>query len=308
MVVGMFIVVILLWILLDCKTSRSDGVYIKKIHPYRRLMPFVMLSRNESVVYFDMEIQAEALQDYIKNRPDINFSHCIVGATALTLIQNPELNRFVSGNRVYQRKEVVLSFSMKRKKKESRSKIAVVKQAIDPKHSFDSLCQTIAEQIDVERSDTVTYADKEFQLFGLVPRFALRFFVWFFKLLDHYNLLMPSFIENDGLYCSAFIANLGSLGMRPGYHHLYEWGNCPLFIMCGALEDKLVLEEGVVKKKTILPLRFSFDERINDGLTARYAMNSLKYILEHPKLFLKEGTESSMQESTLSLSKENDRI
>ena len=47
--------------------------------------------------------------------------------------------------------------------------------------------------------------------------------------LDYHNLLPPSFIENDPLYASAVIANVGSLDLPPGYHHLYEWGNCGWF-------------------------------------------------------------------------------
>ena len=44
-----------LWTLLSSKLSRPDGDLIAKVHPYRRLMAFVMRSRTESTVYLDAE-------------------------------------------------------------------------------------------------------------------------------------------------------------------------------------------------------------------------------------------------------------
>ena len=35
------------------KTSRADGILVGKVHPYRRLMWFVMPTRNECVVYYE---------------------------------------------------------------------------------------------------------------------------------------------------------------------------------------------------------------------------------------------------------------
>ena len=96
-------------------------------------------------------------------------------------------------------------------------------------YEFSQLCQAIEDKISVERSLTKTYADKEYALLNRLPRFALRFGVWLIRKMDDYNLLPASFIDNDGLYCSAFIANLGSLKMEPGFHHLYEWGELSNF-------------------------------------------------------------------------------
>lgn len=35
------------------------------------------------------------------------------------------------------------------------------------------------------------------------------------------------------MYASVFFANLGSLGLDAVYHHMYEWGNAPFFIVVG---------------------------------------------------------------------------
>ena len=68
--------------------------------------------------------------------------------------------------------------------------------------------------------------------------------------LDHFNLLPAFFIQDDPLYISVFVANLGSLKMGAAYHHLYEYGNCPLFLVLGQVEDRPGVVEGRVEVQT----------------------------------------------------------
>ena len=91
------------------------------------------------------------------------------------------------------------------------------------------------------------------------------------------------FIKNDGFYTSIFIANLGSLGMNAGYHHLYEYGTCPLFMMVGKIDERAVVVDGKVVPRKILPVRWTYDERIDDGLTSKYGMQSCRQALENPE-------------------------
>jgi pyruvate dehydrogenase E2 component (dihydrolipoamide acetyltransferase) len=79
--------------------------------------------------------------------------------------------------------------------------------------------------------------------------------------------------------------------MGAGYHHLYEWGNCPMFVMAGQIEDRAIVVDGEVVVEPILPLRFSFDERINDGLTAKSAIDLLRDCLERPDQYISDVNE-----------------
>ena len=132
--------------------------------------------------------------------------------------------------------------SMKRQKKDQKAKIGVVKLRMDDEESFAGLVERINGQIKQERSGKKTAMDKELDLFGLVPTIGLRLAFKFFLVLDYFGLLPRWFIDGDGMFTSIFIANLGSIGMRPGYHHLYEWGNASIFITLGAVEDRVVFE------------------------------------------------------------------
>ena len=274
-----------LWLLLEFKSSRSDGILVKNLHPYRRIMQYVMTTRNESIVYFDVTANAENLHAYLASQKenDISLIHVLVAAMGKTLEQNPKMNRFVSGRRLYDRKERVITFSAKRKKLEAKAKLAMVQMNMRDGETFEGLSGRINSQLSVERSGAKTYTDKEYDLFNLLPRPALVCAVKLLKCLDYYNILPSFFIRDDSLYTSAVITNLGSLKMAPAYHHLYEWGNCPLFLMVGQMEEQAVVENGDIKVRKVLPMRIAYDERIEDGLTAKKGIDDFVAIIETPR-------------------------
>lgn len=305
-VVGVLFVV---WVLMNLKTSRPDGEHIAKVHPYRTMMGYLMPTRNESVVYFDDYVLAEPLLEYIeqaRKRFHCDVTHCIVGAVGSAYNVNPKMNQFIAGRRLYQRKGIWVSFSLKRKKLDQKSKISVVKTELEPgRQSFYDLCRFINEKIGIERSDAKTYTDKELDVFLNLPRPLLIQGVRFFRWLDHHNLLPAGFIKGDPMYCSMFIANLGSVRMRAGYHHLYEWGNCPLFMMVGRIEEKPWVVDGEIQIRKVLHIRWSYDERIDDGFTASKGINAVNLALSQPHRFLGCLSEDGSDDHPLAMSEED---
>jgi len=270
------------------KGSRPDGEAIRT-HPYRRLLSVIMPGRNESVVYYDAYALAENLEQYlseVNERFSANITHSVVAACAKAFNMNPKMNRFVAGNRLYQRKGVYLTFSMKRKKLDQKAKLSAVKMKMDGEETFEDLCARINGHISVQRSGKKTYADKEFQLLDALPGPFLNSSFSILRALNELNLLPGEFIKGDGMFTSAFIANLGSVGMNAGYHHLYEWGTCPLFLMIGKVEERVLAENGKPVIRRVLPIRFSYDERIDDGFTAGFGIQTAIDILQNPHTHL----------------------
>ena len=275
-----------LYVMAKMKRSRPDGDWVRQTHPYRRMMQVIMPTRNESVVYMKVDSRAEKLLAYLEKagpRFGATLTHVAVASAAIGLAENPKLNRFISGGRVYQRRGRYLTFSMKRKKLDPESKVSVVKMRMEDEDTFRDLCARTDKRMGVERSDKKTHADKEYALFDLLPQPVLQGAAWCFRWLDYHGLLPGSFIKSDGLYTSVFIANIGSLEIGSVYHHLYEWGNCPFFMVLGTVEDRPVVENGEVVVAKYLPVKVAFDERIEDGLTGRKAMWAVKSVLEDPE-------------------------
>ncbi|PKP69069.1 MAG: hypothetical protein CVT82_12455 [Alphaproteobacteria bacterium HGW-Alphaproteobacteria-4] len=277
--------VLVLLVLVELKTTRPDGTLVKP-HPYRQMLPYLMPTPNGAIAYYDEYVRAEALLDYIAAQRtlgrDVDVTDCLLGAIAVALDQVPKVNRFMVGRRLYQRRVRKLSFSALRRKKDRGAEVSAVHLTVGDAWSFDDLHHAVQDRIAVERSGRRTYTDKELRLTLSLPRLVLGPAVAALKWLDARNLLPGSFIANDPLYCSAFLANLGSIDMRPGYHHLYDWGNCPIFVVAGKIGPMPMVEDGAVVVRQVLHLRISFDERIDDGLNANDAVIAAKAVLEDP--------------------------
>jgi hypothetical protein len=125
--------------------------------------------------------------------------------------------------------------------------------------------------------------DKELAFFLKLPAFLLRFGVRMVQWLDSVNLLPGAFIHPDPMYASMFIANLGSVKLESAFHHLYEYGNIPLFAALGRTKMVPVVDEsGAVTSRRICSVKYSFDERIEDGLYCAFSLEILRKMIEDP--------------------------
>ncbi len=192
------------------------------------------------------------------------------------------MNRFVAGGRIFQRRGIWISFSAKKRKTED-APIVLVKREIDPSWNFEELVRQIEGGITESRSDKLSTTDAELSLIFKLPVFLIGWLVWFLMKLDHFGLLPGSFIRKDPLFASLFIANLGSIGLDSGFHHLYEYGNIPVLIMAGRSKEEVIAGPGGKPEvRPMMTLRYSFDERIEDGLYAGRALEIMKRIIEDP--------------------------
>jgi pyruvate/2-oxoglutarate dehydrogenase complex dihydrolipoamide acyltransferase (E2) component len=250
-------------------------------------MPFIMRKRNESIVFFEQKLDTSrtlTFLDDFRSRTGLHATmlHLLIYASAQMLKERPRMNRFVAGGRIFQRRGTWISFSAKKKKTED-APIVLVKREIDPSWSFEELVQQIEGGISEGRSDKPSVTDTELSLMFNLPTLLVGWLVWLLMRLDHFGLLPGVFIRKDPLFASIIIVNLGSINLDAGYHHLYEYGNIPMLIMAGRSREEVVV--GPDGKPTIRPmmsLRYSFDERIEDGLYSARALEIMKRIIENP--------------------------
>ena len=124
--------------------------------------------------------------------------------------------------------------------------------------------------------------DKELKILLALPGFLLVFLIGVLKRLYAWGLAPRALVDTDPLYASAFVANLGSIKLDAAYHHLYEHGNCPLFVTIGQIAEVPVVVDGQVVMRPQLTLRYTFDERVEDGLYCATALQLLKQRIEEP--------------------------
>ncbi len=253
---------------------RPDADLVRDVPATRRIMPFIMRSRNESAVYFEQRLdvsRALAWLDEFRARTGLRATlfHLLVWAAARTLHERPRLNRFVAGGRLWQRRGIWIAFSAKKSMSDD-APIVAIKREIDPAASFEDVVRALAATVEEGKSDRRSATDKELSLLLSLPGWALKLLVRLQRRLDHWGLLPAAFYRNDPLYASVFIANLGSVGLEACWHHLYEYGNIPIFLVVGRVENGRVL------------LRYTFDERIEDGLYCARALELLRRRVEDP--------------------------
>ena len=266
---------------------RPDGDYVRDLPRTRRIMPFIMRKRNESIVFFDQKLDVTKTLSFLNDFRDTTglhatMLHLLVYASTQMIKDHPRMNRFVAGGRIFQRCGIWISFSAKKRKTED-APIVLVKREIDPSWSFEELVRQIEGGISEGRSDKPSTTDTELSLVFKLPTLLVGWLVWFLMKLDRFGLMQGAYIKKDPLFASIFIVNLGSINLDAGYHHLYEYGNIPMLIMAGRSKEEVVVgKDGNPEVRPIMTLRYSFDERIEDGLYGARAIDIMKGIIEDP--------------------------
>lgn len=278
------------YVLIKFKRSRPDGTYIKRIHPYRKTMIQLMPTVSMSQVSLEHRFEAQPILDFIKKNQQINnldINHFFIAMVNHAIANNPELDRFVMGGRMYQRKQRSISFSIKKEKMNSKSALGTIKLNMIDGESFEDLCIRINEAIAQERQPKPTDLDKEYKFLASVPTPVLSGLIKLGYWLNRHHLMPGFFIRSDMMHTSALVANMGSIGMNAVNHHLYDWGTCPIFVAFGELEETPLVENGKIVIKKTFPINFNYDERLSDGLTAWNTIKSGMTAAENPFTYFK---------------------
>jgi len=268
--------------------SRPDARLAEDVPPYRRLMPYLMRSRNESAVYFDLPVDVTRTREFLdrfnREHPGTRSTlfHVVMWAAVQALEQRPRLNRFVSGGKLWQRDGIWISYSAK-KRFDDDSPVVVLKRRFDPHESFTRMVEGYYGGLKQGRSERKSRTDKEIGAVLSLPGPGLRALMQLSKAADALGVLPKSLIDGDPMYASLFIANLASLKMDAGYHHLYEYGNIPIFCVIGQIKDEPTVHDGKLTARPIAALRFTYDERIEDGLYAQRSLELLRRLVEDPE-------------------------
>ena len=261
---------------------RPDATLVRDISAVRRFMPFISPRRNESVVYFEHTVDVESALEYLDqlnaDRPterSITFFHLVLHGLMTIFHERPRLNRFIAGGRLWQRDGIWLSFSAKVAFNDD-APILTVKQRVEPTDSIPEMVDGIYAKLNAGRAGKKTTSDSEVDLLLRMPVPVIRAVMWLVHRADALGLLPASMVHADPLYASAFVANLGSVGLDAGYHHLWEHGNCPIFCVIGRITPD-------ASGRRRVTLKYTYEERVEDGLYCARTLERLRERLEHPE-------------------------
>lgn len=254
----------------------------------RHFMPFLLPRRNDAVVYFEHRLDLHQTLDYLDRwnddpaRPRLTLFHLLMTALARTLHERPQVNRFVTGRRIYQRNAVEISCSVVKAKNDD-ARLSVTKQRYQPEQGIIATRALIEKAVATGRSNQRSVSEKEVALVTLLPRLLVPLVIRGQRLLDYFNLLPAAMIRNDPLYASAMVSNLGSIGIDAAYHHLFEHGTVSVFMAIGKVTRiPVASDDDSIEVRPVMTLRFAFDERIADGYYAARSFDLFQGLAEQP--------------------------
>jgi hypothetical protein len=268
--------------------TRKDGTAVERLPALRRLMPFLIPRRNDAYVLFEQTIPTAPLHALLTQlnagRSDgerVTLFHCVLRAIGLALTDFPRLNRFVAGGRLWERRGIWLALSAKQRL-DRDAPVFSTKVRFDPTESLVDFAERLQRGLQQGRRGE-SAADREIGLLMRLPRVVLRALMWLQPRLDRLGLLPAHLLEDDPLYASAFVANLGSVGLDAAYHHLFEYGTVPIFVTMGRVHRApVVRDDGSVASHEVFVLRYTYDERVEDGFYAARALDKLAAHLADP--------------------------
>ena len=270
--------------------DRKEGRKLRTLDPIKRAMPYIMPKRSDSQNFFTEKLDIAEAEKFCREqikagRKNFSLLHVIIAAYIRVVSQRPAINRFVSGQTIYARNNIEVLMTIK-KKMTLESEDACIKVVFEPTDTVYDVYDKFNKIVEENKGEGEGNATEDFaKILNYIPRFLLRFVIWFIKTLDYYGILPKFILDLSPFHGSMIITSLGSLGIRPIYHHIYDFGNLPVFVAYGAKQRGVKMnDDGEVVKYRYIEMKVTTDERICDGYYYASAFKMMKRIFENPSV------------------------
>lgn len=268
--------------------DRYDGWRVRKVGALFSVVPFILPTRVDSEVFFQVKVPIDVIETFIKKHkvdmPDLSIMHVVIAALVRLISQRPYLNRFIVWNKIFSRNHISFSLVIKRSMT-MQGEETVIKPYYLPTDCIQDIVEKTKKVVDInQKTGQENSSDVISKIMGYLPDFLLRTVIFIIKQLDRIGLMPKFFFEASPFHSSIFMTNIGSIGIESIYHHLYEFGTCSIFAAMGRKSKKNVVEnDGTVKPVKTIQLKFVLDERICDGFYYASAMRLIEKILMNPE-------------------------
>ena len=203
--------------------------------------------------------------------------HVLLASYVRACARYPGLNRFIAGQKIYCRdREIQINMTIK-KEMSNESPDTVIKVTFDPADTAETVYRRFNEKVQqVKNAPADTSFDSLAKAFNLIPGLILKGFVCLLQVADYFGLLPRALTDLSPFHGSLYITSMASLGIPPIYHHLYDFGNVPVFCSFGKKRRVYELQrDGSAALRKYVDWNLVTDERVVDGF---YFASALRYI------------------------------
>lgn len=270
--------------------DRSDGRKLRTTSPMLKFMPYIMAKRSDAqntyADSFDItHVDAYCRQKVKEGLTHFGFLHVFLAAYVRVISQRPGINRFISGQKAYARNSIDVVMTIKRSMS-LEANDTCIKVHFEPTDTINEVYEkfnSVVQENSVE--DGTNSFDKLNKLLLFIPGLLLRWTVKFLFFLDYFGLLPKKILELSPFHGSMIITSMGSLGIKPIYHHIYDFGNLPVFVAYGAKRSAVAMDkDGKVSKRRYIDIKVVTDERICDGYYYASAFKLMRRYVENPEV------------------------
>ena len=270
--------------------DRSDGRRVRTVPAMSRAMPYIMKTRNDACNTITTEMEITNMEKYVREKrreglTGFGLNHAFIAAYIRCVSQYPQVNRFISGREIYSRGDDIQYCMTIKKEMSVDSPDTCIKLHLKPTDTaydiYEKFEKAVADVKDAP-ADSNDF-DKTAGLLALLPGPVYIFAVRLLEILDFWGLLPKFLLEVSPFHGSVFFTSMGSLGIPAIIHHLYNFGNMPVFIAFGKkYRRNEIADDGTVLKRKYVDLGFCLDERICDGFYYASVLKYMKRIFNDP--------------------------
>lgn len=271
--------------------QRRDGTYVGDLPALRRVVPYLMPTRTESLVFFPQRIEVDGLLAWLDEvnagRPRqerITLFDVFLTAISRTLRLRPEMNRFVAGRRTYEHTDISISFVVKQGMRDDAPE-SEARVVFTGREGVDDVRRLVDVGVHPKRDRERGGDDRLVDFFASWPRPVLNGIAGTIRWLDYHNLMPAALTEAIPLYTSVYVVNTGSIGVTAPFHHLYEHGTASIFVAIGRVAPQPVVDDaGQVVARTCVDLVYTLDERASDGFYFARTAEVFRRLVSEPAL------------------------
>lgn len=294
--------------------DRRDARLLRDIDSMHFIMPLMYPNRCDNEAFISERIDLTNILAYVEKKnasePEYKYNMFQVFVTAVlkTITLRPHLNRFIANYNLYERNEVSCAFTVKRIFSDDGGEALAFIHS-KPTDNIDSIHDEIFRQVSHVRGSGKDKSTESMDILQKTPLFLKKLLGVCARFLDKRGWMPQSVIATDPFQSSVVLANLGSIKLKSGYHHLTNWGTTSLFVVIGEIKEHAAdgdaggvgsagdvgagaggvggagdVDGAASAVTKTVDIGLTIDERITDGYYCAKSVRLLKHLLNNPEL------------------------
>lgn len=270
--------------------DRREGRLIRSLPAFNKFVPYIMPSRVDRLNYYEESFEVTELDRRLRKLrvngyKGIGILHFLIAAYIRGISRFPAMNRFVVGRRIYARENIEVVMTVKRSLTIDATE-TTIKVVFEPTDTIFDVYEKMNEKInEIKADDGSNNTEVVAETLCRAPRFLLRWALGIIRMLDYFGWLPQGIIDASPFHGSMIITDLGSLGIGPVFHHIYNFGTLPVFVAFGAKHHKYELDRhGEMVDRKYIDCKFSMDEGTVDGHYYGQFLKAVRYMFQHPEI------------------------